>query len=253
MSPSETYMVTKINNPEGMLISDVFYIEGTRKKPIVFRKVGETIDLSRVDVRSFVSSARVGILRSLEKSGTVVKMQQETAVRRTEELNKEWAAQMAQTAHVRGNSTQAQIVMLEPGLQVAVGGGSISHSGATLLEAGVYGPPDAEVAQEIFAGVSSKSAEAEVEVPVVVEIDDGIGALKATTGVSLDDIDNGHKPTAVPMAPAVVSWKDNKTIAEQEEFISLSKDKKFLQGILDDPKESKKMKNLAKKTLAALE
>ena len=256
MSPSETYVLVTLKNPDGILLSDIFYIEGGRRRPVIFKKVGETIDLSKIDVKSFVTSAKTGILAQMEKSGSLMRVQQETSVRRADELNSEWERQSRVYKPVMGNSSTAQVILLEPGLQVAVGGGHVSHVRSSELEPGVYGPPSGPEPQAIFAGASSSShpEELAVEVPVV---DDGIGAVRATTGVSLYDADNAPRQAAVrPQVadiPAEVSWKDNLTLADQEDFIRASTDKKFLQSILDDAKESKKMKNLAKKTLAALE
>lgn len=259
MSPSETYRLAVLKNPEGVLLSDVFSIVGGRKRPIVFRKVGEEIDLTTVDVKSFVSSARSGILAGMERSGSVIKVQQETSVKKTEELNAEWASQAQLGAHAKGVTSRAIVVVLEPGLQVAVGGGAMQPAGgsgnaAVAIENGVYAPKGEDVPQEIFAGVAASDGDPSAELQVVSLVDDGIGAIKATTGVSLDDVDGSKKtPSTPPTEPeAPSSWKDNKTLAEQERFIEDSQDREFLQSILDDPKESKKLKNVAKRILATL-
>ncbi len=252
MSPSETYQMVKLKSPEGVVLSDVFMIDNGKRRPVLFKKNGEVIDLEKVEVKSFVASALSGGLKRMTEQGTVVKIQQETSVRRSEELATEWARQTESPKHAKGNSSQAAVVQLEPGVYVAVGGGQlgIPAPAPSAIEAGVYAPP-APAASTIFAGVAAGGGK-EFELPAVTVVDDGIGAVPATTGAGLADVSAVHGSPEVTADTEEKTWSTGLTLVEQEAFVSASKDKAFLNTLLTDDATSKKLKNLAKKALDLL-
>ena len=255
MSPATSFKLAILRNPQGVSITDVSHVEpGGKRRPVVFRKVGDVIDLKTVDVKQFVRSVHVGVIKDMVKSGSLVPTPQELGERLMDELAAE-AAKYAPTGRPTTVGAAAQITMLEPGVQVATGDGTFSESLPSL--------PNAAPTVMLEPGmmVADGSGLPETVVPAPKDLTDpSMAGLQPQTqgqaGVTLDTLDQAPTaaPVEVPPAETVVeTWKTGKNLKQQEEYLVASTDKELLQGVIDDPAEdSARLKNVAKKRLAEL-
>jgi hypothetical protein len=231
MPQAETFLVRAQTGPEGVVIGDVVLktADGGILPAIV--KTGYTFNLEQVDLASFAQSARRGMLAAMEESGSVVRVMAEVREKTYDALQ----AELAKFPKLRKDGPYAhatQVVSIEPGMMVAVGGAPQAMAQQMLPVAGAQQPVAEanQVAQPSSFADPMLQAGAQNHAPT------------PAAGATEDDANN-----------AVTSWKDGKTLPEQEDFIKASTDKVFLQSIIDDKNEPKKMQRLAKARLAELE
>lgn len=261
MAPAESFKLAILRNPSGIAISDVSYVEASgRRRPVFLGKVGDVIDLGLIDIGQYIRSMKQGVIRDLARSGVLVPVQQELPEKRMDLLNAALAVANAPKPQQLVNvGTPGHVMMLEPGLQVAIGDGTLQPQGpmsqapVTVLEPGMaiadnpHGTPDpapamAQAAEALEAGAA----------PLAI----------SQQGVTLDSMEQAQAADAAKAAEQqaktvtsepVTDWKAGKNLKDQEDFLLASTDVKFLQALIDDPnEESARLKNVAKKRLADL-
>ena len=249
MSPSETYQLLILRNPTGFAMGDVSYVaDKGRRKPIVFKKVGECIDLERIDLVQFVRSVRVGDISNMVKGGALKAVAVNVSEQRSEDLHNAFANFDATAPRRSPAASPGHIVLLEPGLQVAVGSGPMGNApmtptGTNQVEAGLHvGVSGGDAVEVVVAhGEEVPLAPASLEAAMVGEQD-----TPETLGA-------GTEVVAEAVLPEVASWKEGKNLKQQEEYIKASADIEFLQAFIDDvAEESERLKNVAKKRVVAL-
>jgi hypothetical protein len=260
MSPAESVKLVILRNVSGgLMVSDVVKFDDRgRRRPVVFTKVGQVLDLNTVDLEQYAVSITRGVFKDLLRLGVVVGIQQELSEKKTDEYNTAMAKAAAPTtAYRKVASDSGQVVQLEPGLMVAVGDGTMSpQSGVTSMAPVAALEPGMAVATGQGPATTITADTKKIEDP-----QGGVGeqAPAAQAGVTLTDLEPGEPMVGAPdvelgpLSEPVADWKKDLTLSQQEDFINSSKDKKFLQSLIDDPtEESSRLKNLAKKRLAAL-
>lgn len=249
MSPAQSYQLQILRNPSGVALGDVSYLDNGRRRPVVFTKVGDVIDLNRVDLDQFVASLRSGSIADMVRSQALRAVPQDLSEQRMDLL----AAALAKNTGlgVKGPKTvgvTAQVVMLEPGLQVAIGEGTLTpQTGPSMFQP----EPGLMVA-------SPGIPEAPAPEPLVDSQPAGVQTSPQTTGGATQEQAEAPAPAA-PEAPTafsgpVADWKAGKNLKQQEDYIKASTDVEFLTKFMDDPTEdSARLKNMAKKRLAELQ
>jgi len=120
MPKANTYRVERMLGPYGFSVTDVQVIEGNRKRPAVFQKIGDFIDLNKVDVRTLVRSAMVGQIRNLVVGGALSTMPQEVSEVREQEIQAAIAEFGVPSYVDHPMATSVKYVQLEPGVTIAV-------------------------------------------------------------------------------------------------------------------------------------
>jgi len=216
--------VQNVSTRERFFMLPIMFYKSTGglPQPVIFEKAGDTLDLNRIDIPSYVQGMQHPAMRELVEYGSVRLIQVDVTERIEQELRAEQAKYSGGQPAVPSGSPhggETQIVTLEPGLHVAVGAGGFP------VEAKAELPPVVDV---ITAG--AKLEEAPVEPETLA------GAPVAVTEVAVSE----------------PSWKDGLTFDQQKAFISACKDKALLEEIIADDSESLKIKKLAKEALAKL-
>ena len=217
MAQVVTYRLNETKG-EGILISDTFYMDNGVRKNVVLKKAGDVIDASIVDPGSFAKSSLFGqIQHHVYTSKRMVTAVQEVAELVADRING------ALEAHRRPmlGATPTHVKEIEPGLQIAV--------------AMVPEPPHAAPALE--------------ETPFEGTESSGTVVGPVASGTVIEPEASESSTSAVDESP---SWKDNLDYASQKATILQSKDPTFLQGLIDDEKETAQFKKLAKTVLAEL-
>ena len=232
MPQAETFLF-RVALPAGarLPIGDVYLRSDDGAKKQAELGTGETLDLSKMDLASVAQSARRGMLAGMVESGSVVKVLAEVSEKVFDTLQAElekWPVQRKDGRYAHAT----EVVSIEPGLMVAVGGAGTQTGQQMLPVAGAQDKPpvpDAnQVSQTSDFGMPQAGAQDHNPAP---QAGAGEGEAQETP----------------------VSWKDGKTLPEQEAFIKVSTDKVFLTAVMTDKNETKKMQRLAKSRLAELE
>jgi len=204
-------------------------------QPITLMKVGEMVDLERVDVKSFVKAMFDPAVTRLVEKGTLAKVQVDVSEKRGDMIRAEIEAlrlileKKGLSSANRPYGGQVAVISIEPGLQVAVGGGAVQLA-----------PPVSDPIPPVGAQEHQMTGEAALAVPVIVVPEVPAAAPQVEPVVE----------EAVP--EVVVSWKDNLTLDQQKKIVTTSEDQAFLQAVLDDSNEPKQLKKLAKVRLTEL-
>lgn len=245
MGPADTYQLTRLNN-EGFSVDDVHYVDSEGKRSVLyFNKVGQVIDLALVDVKRFVTSAVRGTLKELVDTGALRTVQADISEKRHDELTAAYE-EIKPYNFRQGFNVQARSIELEPGMGVAVGGENRApHNMSQTIEPGAVAPAN-QVQDKVAPGVPledvpAQDGETGIKEPAPAENNE------ATGGADLDAVDKKDE------GPQIADWKASKNQKQIENYVKKSKDKEFLQSLIDDDKETAKLKTLAKRTLAKLE
>lgn len=215
----------------GFIVPGIFYTSSSGKpEPVVFKNVGQLLDLTRVDIPSYVAALQKPEVKSLTENGTFMLVQAEVSEKIEQTLRNEQAkSQTVDLGNSRtGHGHETAVVVLEPGLHVAVGAGGFPQS-----------PRPLGTDEGFQVGANATK-------PTAVEIEPGLAVAPAV-----------EKPAPAPVEKAVIqtelpAWKQGLTFDQQQEHIRKSKDTEFLQSVINDSTESLKLKRIAKETLAKL-
>ncbi len=231
MPLANSYCAARVSDPKGLLIPDVLYIEKKGRFYIYLKKVGDVLDLERVDIRMFVKSSLQGALRTMFVQGTVASVQMDVSERVESEIHKAMAEfkinPVDQSLLGQQNVAYKQ---LEPGVMVAVANTpeiSMPPANPPALQ-----EPPKTVALE--PGVTAPGA-------VVPKEDPG----KKVTRSAAKAKNQGTQKNSPWDA-----WKDNKDFQTQKRTILESKDSAFLNWVAGN--ETKQFQKLARTRLAEL-
>lgn len=214
----------------GFAIPTIFYVnqETMKPEPVVFKDAGQILDLTRVDIPSFVEGLKNTEIQSLLRSGTLMLIQVDVPEKIEQAIRNEQAkTTLVDVTTPRANhGHETAVVALEPGMYVAVGAGGNPQ------------PTQPVVNEVIRAGANAN-------VSTAVEVEPGLVVAPPVEKVTA-------KPAPKIEIPEAASWKDGLSFDKQVAYIRSSKDKNFLQSVIDDTTESLKLKRIAKETLANL-
>ncbi len=224
MPQAETFLMKVATPPGGVMVSDFSYIIDGQMRPVLL-KTNAQVDLEHVEMEKYARSAAQGALASMEKGGSVVRVVTELS----EKVYDSWRNAMEKFKAPRRESPYAhatQVVSIEPGLQVAVGGA----------------PAPTQVLPTVPPPGTEPDTTGATPTPAMQAVAPEPGAQAGP-----------QENTSVPAGTEVKSWKDGLTLTEQEKFIKESEDVEFLKRVSTDKEETKKMQRLAKARLAELE
>jgi len=228
MPQAESFVVRAELPAGGVLVSDFGFRNADGSPAPALLRTGETIDLERVDPDGFTRSANMGILASMLEGGSLVKVMAEVSEKTFDALRE--AGLRHPKPKPGGRYPHAtEVVTLEPGMQVAVGGAPRPTAPQPAA------PPAVELPKTVSTAAEVSSPEPGLQV--------GTSAAEAAPAQVVLETEDGEP----------LSWKAGKTLAEQERFITESEDLVFLKQVAEDAKESKKLRRLAKTRLKALE
>jgi hypothetical protein len=120
MPKANTYRAERMLGPHGFSVTDVMVIEGNRRRPATFTKVGDFIDLNKVNVRELVKSAVSGQINKLLVGGALSTMQQEVSDQIETEIQQALADLGLSNFADHPIASNVRYVSLEPGVMVAV-------------------------------------------------------------------------------------------------------------------------------------
>lgn len=189
MAKANTYKAERMLGPYGFSVTDVLITEGNKKRPVTFKIVGETIDLEKTDIKTFVKSSMTGQLHRLHIGGALSSVQVDVSERVFNEIQTALAEYGLSNYQENHTPPKVKHVVLEPGVMVAVGNFPepdqqmpapaefVQEPPSTkLLEPGVLAPgavvqEQAVIAEEKIKSKkrSSKKIEVEAEEPAVGE------------------------------------------------------------------------------------
>lgn len=120
MPKANTYRVERLLGPYGFSIPDVYVVEGNNRRPVVFKKIGDSIDLNKVGISAMVRSALGGQINRLLVSGVLSTMFQEVSQEKFNELQTVLADLGMKNLNDSPMAAPVKYVSLEPGVMVAV-------------------------------------------------------------------------------------------------------------------------------------
>ncbi len=133
MRPIETYQLIDLKGKPFLSLPDCGYIdESGRHKGMHFRKLGDILDVSHVDVLQFAHSAVKGWLADFEGKGYIKRITQEVSESKHDELTNALAAVQDDPDGKNRRGAVGNTILLEPGMQVAVGNGPMPVQPETL-------------------------------------------------------------------------------------------------------------------------
>ena len=230
MPQAETFVV-RVKTPQGgVMLGDVTLRKSDGSIAPIILNTGYALDLENIDLVAFARSSRNGELAAMEERGSLARILVEV----TEKTSDTLQAELFKNPKRGKDGPYAhatQVISIEPGLMVSVGG-----------DRRRVAPPEA-----IVAGAQTEPAT--IPAPDTKNFQD-----PAILAGPQEHAPAGKAgPLEPPIEEEVSDWKDGKTLNDQEEFIKSSKDLAFLKKVAADKKETKKMQRLAKARLAELE
>lgn len=120
MPKANTYRAERLIGPYGFSLTDVYVVEGNNRKPVLFKKIGDSIDLKKVGIKAMVKSALNGQINRLLVSGVLSTMQQEVSVEKENEIQSALADFGLGNYNDSPMKSPVKYVSLEPGVMVAV-------------------------------------------------------------------------------------------------------------------------------------
>jgi len=234
MRPAYTHaLVVPLKNPYGLSINDVRTLVNGRNRAASFIEVGDTIDLTQVDLVSYVRSSLTGNLLDLERSGTVRRVMQEVPEKLFDALANEIHRQQLAHPIPEDRVIPGKIIHLEPGVQVAIGTGDLAprpnpgESVGQQIEVGMTGPPSSAPQPE------STPAD--------------------TTSKIVPKKEKAQAPVTAPATATEKTWKSGKSFKDQESLVKNSSDPRFLNQVIADPGEKRRIILTAKKRLKSIQ
>ncbi len=120
MPKANSYRAERMLGPYGFSITDCLTVDGNRKKPVTFSKIGDQIDLNHVDIKSMVKSAVSGQINRLLVGGALSTVQQEVSEDREREIQMALSEFGLSNYNDHPMAAPVKYVTLEPGVMVAV-------------------------------------------------------------------------------------------------------------------------------------
>lgn len=247
MPKANTYRAERLLGPYGFSLTDVYVVDGNNRRPVVFKKVGDSIDLTKVGIKAMVKSALNGQINKLLVSGVLSTMSQEVS----QQIDNEIQATLADFGMKNFNESPmaapVKYLSLEPGVMIAVSQVPDPSSIAGVevikpqpvveemtaqLEPGLVAPTGAAGRQNVEA-LGAPEPE-----PTKTKSKKGSKKQVEAKATSPEDVKN-------PFA----EWKFNLDFQAQKRAIVDSTDKKFLAWVADND-DSIQFQKLAQTRLA---
>ena len=287
MRPIETYQLIDLKGKPFLSLPDCGYIdESGRHKGMHFRKIGDTLDVSHVDVQQFAQSAVKGWLANFEGKGYIKRITQEVSEAKHDELTNALAVVQDDPDVQSKRSSLGNTILLEPGMQVAVGSGPMPSDPETLediefrkreqqkkadaenqrIEEERKAQENAdkqfkkeqaakkkEDAQRKRADTIARKKEAKAQEtmagasPETTE-SDPVEPLPTDAGISK----HAEGGASLHDAESGGNWKDNKSFDDLQNIIKTSNDVEFLTGVAEDTTEKASLAASARRRMRTL-
>lgn len=228
MPQAESYAVIGQLPVTGVVVGDFNYIIDGRIRPVIL-KTGDVINLEQVDIDGFARSSQIGILSGMEVGGTLKRVLVDVSEKTYDALR--MALEKYPRPEAPGRYPHAtEVVSIEPGVQVAISGKGPQMSDNQQVE----------------------NASTPVEPPQNVQTAAVVDRPEPGLQVGQTPVDDSLPTPMEEVQEEKPSWKDGKTLAEQEQFLKENTDVEFLTQVAGDSEESKRLRRLAQNRLKEL-
>jgi hypothetical protein len=243
MPKANTYKVERLLGPYGFSVTDVMVIDGNRRRPATFQKVGDFIDLNKVDIKTLVKSAVSGQINKLLVGGALATMQQEVSEQKESEIQEALTEFGLSNYNDHPIATNVKYVTLEPGVMVAVAVAPEKPKEVEIIRPEVEAPQTAQIEPGLVAPTGNAGlgvAEVLTETPAADPVPAKGSKSQKKKSEAAKTAENSN-----PYA----EWKFNLDFQTQKRTILESTDKKFL-GWVAANDDSVQFQKLAKTRLA---